>query len=639
MNNDAEIQVMKKPFCTKPFTMVEIREDGNIYPCCVGWTEYPFGNFNTDSFDQIWNGERAKEFRRAILDGSYKYCKLDKCFVYANRVSFTEEHISLNFHEAMSPPITVDFCHDEHCNVRCVMCRDLKKHNSAQKIEDLNEKIGSIFLPMVSNAKYVTINGQGEALASRHSRLLIKSIADKYQNVKFNIRTNGLLVDEKTLADLNILDKISSVIISLHASTKKTYDRIVLDSDFSKIIKNIEWLHKLKKDGKINLISLVAVISWLNYKEIISFAKLAKRYDAEVFFLEYCRFDTKMKFQYDKMAVFKKEHPEYNKLVRILHNKFFETNNATFSPVFQNLKPISTCEWLKYRFIKIMEKIKKLIKRIVRKIFSKIGFEIRRLPKVSPKENILEKINFTHPYYRDYLEDIQNRYNFEGKTVYEIGADKNLECALAVIKLGAKCVYAANPEIIPEKSPHGKIKIIKDLGENSKFEDGKFDIIYGLALLEHVLNPAELANEISRLLKPGANAYLAGWPMWTSQDGNHFWRDTATASYRHGAGYFDKWYHLTYPAFGEFKEYMLDRNMHQDDIQIAYSDVFEHPHLSRLSATEIIDIFKSKPELEVSVFRYITDDEPNYNFEKAKEKYSEEDLMTRGITLYITKKQ
>ena len=579
------------------------------------------------------------------MDGSYKYCNTNKCYVYANNLALlTETEIKEKFAENMAPPKIIDFGHDRQCNVHCVMCRDCKIVNSAQETKKLDDKIETVFLPMVQNADYVFINGAGEALASRHCRNLIQKITDEYPRVKFRIRSNGILCDQKNFEQLGIMDKVDDVLISLHATTKKTYNKIVLESDFDRIMKNLHWLSKMKRENIINKLTLVSVVSKLNYKEIVEFTKFAKIFSATACFLEYLPIGTQIDKNYHKMAIFNKEHREYNKLAKLLRNEIFETEKVNFSPVFQNLKPISTREWLKYRYkeflhLKIMETIIKWLKRIARKIFYLFGFEIRRIPKVSPKENILEKINFTYPYYRDYLEDIQNRYNFEGKTVYEIGADKNLECALAVIKLGAKCVYAANPEIIPEKSPHEKITIIKDLGENSKFEDGKFDIIYGLALLEHVLNPAELANEISRLLKPGANAYLAGWPMWTSQDGNHFWRDTATASYRHGAGYFDKWYHLTYPAFGEFKEYMLDRNMHQDDIQIAYSDVFEHPHLSRLSATEIIDIFKSKPELEVSVFRYITDDEPNYNFEKAKEKYSEEDLMTRGITLYITKKQ
>jgi len=253
------------------------------------------------------------------------------------------------------------------------------------------------------------------------------------------------------------------------------------------------------------------------------------------------------------------------------------------------------------------------------------------------RKHPLEEMEFREPWHREMIENVHDKYGFKGKTVYEIGADVQLKCAQAAVILGAERVYAANPQIELDESPE-KITIIKDLGENSGLESGKFDLVYGLALLEHVTDLEGLAREVCRLLKKGGNAYLHGWPLWTSQDGHHIYLDTENNEYRFFSSVLDNWYHLTYPSFEEFKEYMRCKDVPDEDIPLLYHHFFEHPHISRRSATEIIDVFKRMPEFEVSVKRRYTKDKPNKYYDAAKTRYSEDDLRTRGIWLFIRKK-
>jgi len=255
---------------------------------------------------------------------------------------------------------------------------------------------------------------------------------------------------------------------------------------------------------------------------------------------------------------------------------------------------------------------------------------------------ILEEINFSRPPLKSYMQDIHGRYDFKGKTVCEIGADINLECAQAAIKLGAKSVCAVNPNIVPEKSPHKRLTIIKDLGENLNSKV-KFDLIYGVALLEHVLNPEDLARKVFELLKKNGKAYLQGNPFWTGKDGNHHWvtKNPSTRIYRFTDvdTVFDNWYHLTFPSKDDFAEYMLSKNVPQKDIIPLYKNVFEHPHISRLTPTEVIKAFTDVKEFDVDVFRHYAEDEPNEYYNIAKNKYTEEDLKTRGVTLLISRKK
>jgi MoaA/NifB/PqqE/SkfB family radical SAM enzyme len=353
----------KKFFCARPFTYISVFEDGNVYPCCIAWTRYSFGNFNTDSFDEIWNGERARNFRRAILDGSYRFCKKDLCVDWANKHNrgsfYTEKEISERFKETMDAPLHVDFCHDTHCNVRCVMCRDCQKHNSKEKARKLDEKIESIFLPMVQNASLVAIGGIGEALASDHSRNLIKKIAANNPKIKFDIRTNGLLANRENFEKLGIIRRVASVVISLHATQKDIYEKIVLDSNFDRIMENIEELRKMQTEGGIVALSFVSVVSLLNYKDMVNFAHLAKKYDAIVLFLEYENFGTLMGQKYKEMAVFNKKHPRFMEFFNILQEvRSLNYGKINYSPIFLNLKPISRLQHIKYRFDDFYSKLR-----------------------------------------------------------------------------------------------------------------------------------------------------------------------------------------------------------------------------------------------------------------------------------------
>ena len=360
----------KNFFCTRSFLRLEARQNGKVHPCCPGWcNDYSFGNFYEESFANIWNSKKAVEFRRSILDGSYRFCN-KLCLLLSNKEIMgeflSESEIINKYTEKMDYPKMPVLSHDQQCNIRCRICRDHQIYNSSENTERLNSRIFEVFLPMVSNADSVTLSGSGEALASKHSRNLIKLMAEKYPKLKFNLYSNGLLLNERNFKELGITDRINNIIISLHATTKKTYDKIVLDSDFYEIIKNIEWLSKMKKIGNDGIFQLVFVVSLINYKEMIPFIKMARTYEACTNFLEYTNFGSKMGEQYKKWAVFTKEHPHYNKFVKIVNNDIFKGNDCIMPAIFQNLKPISTTEWLKYRLKDYSEVINRTLQKIHR---------------------------------------------------------------------------------------------------------------------------------------------------------------------------------------------------------------------------------------------------------------------------------
>ena len=71
-------------FCSMPFRFIEVSgwcpPKGDVFICCPNWLRVPIGNIlQCHSFEEIWNGEKAREIRRSILDRSFEYCDHSMC--------------------------------------------------------------------------------------------------------------------------------------------------------------------------------------------------------------------------------------------------------------------------------------------------------------------------------------------------------------------------------------------------------------------------------------------------------------------------------------------------------------------------------------------------------------------------------
>ena len=60
-------------FCIKPYNFFEIGSNGDCFLCCRLWqNSYCLGNILEQSFDDIWNGEKAVALRQSIIDNTYR---------------------------------------------------------------------------------------------------------------------------------------------------------------------------------------------------------------------------------------------------------------------------------------------------------------------------------------------------------------------------------------------------------------------------------------------------------------------------------------------------------------------------------------------------------------------------------------
>ena len=338
----------KHIYCPNPYILAEIMPYGEVYPCSCGWIKgYSFGNIFKQTFDEIWNGDRAKEFREKLYNNDFSLCPGCQNLEILQEIKENEPKL------VSDPPERILLGLDEFCDVKCIFCRgENYKINTNLIPKDKEDKLIEILTPWLEHAKYVKTNAVGEVFASKISRDLIKEIAIKFPNIKFEIITNGIQCTKENIENLNLTDKISMMTVSLHAFSEKIYNKIVKGGDYKKVIDNIMYLSSLKKSGKIERFELHFTVTSINYKEIPQIINFCRQIDAKVRFLGLdCSRD--LEVLYNKINIQDKKHPDYNKLVKLVHSKEFISAKDVIIQgydYFVNLKPISFLQKLKNQF-------------------------------------------------------------------------------------------------------------------------------------------------------------------------------------------------------------------------------------------------------------------------------------------------
>ena len=253
-------------------------------------------------------------------------------------------------------PKQIEFSYDRRCNIRCIFCRDNadeeEKRFNIEKAQRVEQNFDKIFSTVLQHAEIVELNSAGELFASKQSIEILKRIIEEYPHIRFKIISNGILFSKEMIEKLNIKDKMYSVTISMHAATKKTYNKLIEHGNFDAVLENVKYLSELKKQGLLSALQLNFVVTGYNYKEMKKFVKLAKELDARAFFINYHRQISSDKLQ-NELDISLPKHPKYNQLIKLLHNSIFKDEHCCINSYLLNLKPvkknikIKIKEWLK----------------------------------------------------------------------------------------------------------------------------------------------------------------------------------------------------------------------------------------------------------------------------------------------------
>lgn len=330
---------------------------GDVTFCCPTFTDYyNLGNLHEQTFEEIWNGEKAQKIRQAMIDGSFKYCHVDKCCQNGQLLVDNIKNVS----PIAPPPVDVELGMSSVCNCLCIMCRRNEKVMYREFDNAFYDTMRVKYLPIIKHAKMLSLNSYGEVFFDDNCKRLIKWASVINKKLKFQILTNGVFADKEHFEDYGIIDRTYRVSVSIHAATKKTYNSIVKRGNFDRVVKNVEWLAKEKKNHRFKEVIINFVVQQKNYKEMIDFAKWAQKLKIKCCFWEVRLEDDNTELwnkymyekdikirnkemardasEYYKAAVHLPEHPEHKQLVEIVKNPIFQKRYCEINDLLLNLK-------------------------------------------------------------------------------------------------------------------------------------------------------------------------------------------------------------------------------------------------------------------------------------------------------------
>ena len=239
--------------------------------------------------DPSWNSEDYKEIRRSILDGSYKYCNEALCVHLRDGTLPKKDEISdpylrsiidNNLLELPKGPTRLMLSYDFGCNLACPSCRPTVCNNDVETTDILDEAADKQIFPLLNEAKELAISQSGEALASKHSMRILKSITpEKYPDLKVELYTNMALFSRSKWNELgNSAKSIKKLFISIDGATKETLEKLRYGLKWERLLDALKFARELRINGDIENIFLSFLLQRDNYLEMPALLKMASEH-------------------------------------------------------------------------------------------------------------------------------------------------------------------------------------------------------------------------------------------------------------------------------------------------------------------------------------------------------------------------
>ena len=263
--------------CERGWEYAQITDnDGSVEICSWASMHFPrIGKLTEQSMRDIWHGEKATEFRKSFLDGSYRYCEKEKCPWMANGT--LEEHMR-EYDGVLDYPTALSISYDKSCNYACRCCADNGsgiKHPPcpADKQAKIDAEIGKF----IDNVRVISANGRGELFAGKHILQTLAGWKPKRpaEEIYVVLETNGSMFDEKhweqiaNLGQYNL--KVSITVMSFEQAAYSYLSGSKLP--VQKIVDNLHFVSKLREQGVINDFEIGTVIQERNFREMPEFTR------------------------------------------------------------------------------------------------------------------------------------------------------------------------------------------------------------------------------------------------------------------------------------------------------------------------------------------------------------------------------
>lgn len=195
--------------------------------------------------------------------------------------------------------------------------------------------------------------------------------------------------------------------------------------------------------------------------------------------------------------------------------------------------------------------------------------------------------------------EIARYKDLKGATVLEIGADAQGTAAQALLDAGAVKVLSSNfGERWPVETAGAIERVRLDARDiAAQVADESIDLVFGIAVLEHIDGLAEFFAGAKRALKPGGLFFVQGAPIWSSSLGHHVGVIGEKGHYRFGvpgANPMEPWEHLAHTQ-ASLAAALAARDVWPADAEKIADFVYNTKKLNRVGYRTMCEIFAASP--------------------------------------------
>jgi MoaA/NifB/PqqE/SkfB family radical SAM enzyme len=226
--------------------------------------------------------------RESILDGSYSNCHRDWCpDIQEDRLPRLEDvdpkckpDVSRAKRTLHPIPTSILLSYDPSCNLSCPSCRTEKitvprgSREYSVGLDFTRRILADLFAhPQVPIELH--LSGTGDPFASPVFMRLLESLdSNKLPNLSIRLKTNGILLSNRTFARIKKSRRsIRAIMISIDAATAETYRVVRRGGDWARLLESVEFIVDQKKTFGFELIASF-VVQQRNYRETADFARL-----------------------------------------------------------------------------------------------------------------------------------------------------------------------------------------------------------------------------------------------------------------------------------------------------------------------------------------------------------------------------
>ena len=217
------------------------------------------------------------------------------------------------------------------------------------------------------------------------------------------------------------------------------------------------------------------------------------------------------------------------------------------------------------------------------------------------------------PYQANIIMEIDRQVKFRGRKVLEIGGDLDGTTARGMMAAGAKSIVSIN--IDSKFDLNIKHKGIERRNMDAReldFPIESFDLVMGIAVLEHFHDFDVVLRRAFDSLVPGGYLYFQGGPLWHSAKGHHLVVEGRTGTKYHfanGPDPLDDWAHLLHDCKG-MKQWLIEsRDIDPGDAEVIADYVYNSPLINRAKWKDILRICHDSP-FQVAGYDLIKDKSP-----------------------------